>query len=366
MHAYQYHTKGGVVLNFRKTIGALSQPPGVSGYENDVAESARVLLEPLCNRVETLPLYPVVGVRDSAKPGAPRVLLDAHIDQIGFIVTGYEDTEGPVGGFVRIAACGGFDPRTLPAKEVIVHAPCGRLHGIVACLPPHLKNPDAPPRAAIPLKDLSVDLGMPAARVRELVPLGTPVTVKAEPFGIGGDFIGGAALDDRACFAAILYALELLKDEPLPVELIAVGSTREEVDGRGAATAAHHTRPDYAVAVDVTHAGTPDAPKERTVPIGSGAAIGIGPHLNRRVSSTLVRIAQAQNIPHTREILPSFTGTNASVMQTVRAGIATGLVSLPLRYMHTGCEVIREHDAKACGELLAAFVRSFNEGVPRC
>ncbi len=346
-------------MDFRQTIRALSEPPGVSGYERHAAECAEKLLAPLCDEVRTLPLYAVAGTRYAAVPDAPRVLLDAHIDQIGFIVTGYAGE-----GFLRFTTCGGFDPRVLPAKEVLIHTKSGVLHGVIACLPPHLR--DAQRSAAIVIEDLFIDSGLTDEEARREIPVGTSVTVAAPPLAMGEDFIGGAALDDRACFASILYAMELLRGEPLPVEVTVVGSSREETGGTGAETAAFDLRPEYAIAVDVTHAWTPDAPPERTVPAGSGAAIGVGPHLNRRVSSTLVRLAGEQGIPYTREILCGRTGTNASNMQIVRTGTATGLVSLPLRYMHTACEVIREADARACGELLAAFIRSFHEGVPRC
>ena len=360
-------------MNFRETIAELSMPPGVSRYESKVADKAAALLKEYCERVEILPLYSVVGLRRGKGENLPRVLLDAHIDQIGFVVSDYAAAAGDddpekdaSAGYLRLTTSGGFDPRVLPAKEVLVHAPEGVLHGIVGCLPPHLKDADRPADAAPAIGDLVVDMGMGFAEMRRRIPIGTPVTVSAPPFALANDFIGAAACDDRACFTAILYALELLKDEDLPVDLYAVGSTREEVDGMGAVTAAFYARPDYAVAVDVTHAWTPDAEKERTVPAGSGAAIGVGPHLTRKVSSTLLRIAEEKGISHTVEVLPSNTGTNASGIQLVRNGVATGLVSLPLRYMHTACEVIRESDARACGELLAEFIRSFGKEAPRC
>lgn len=355
-------------MNFRETIAALSMPPGVSRYEARVAETARDLLAPFVDSVKILPLYSVLGMRKGDGENLPKVLLDAHIDQIGFIVSDYAGAsdDDASAGYVRLKPCGGFDPRVLPAKEVIVHAPGGPLHGIVGCLPPHLKDADRPADSAPVIADLAVDLGMPLAEVRRLVPIGTPITVAAPPFALKNDYIGAAACDDRACFTAILYALELLRNEKLPVDLYVVGSAREEVDGQGAATAAYEVNPDYGVAVDVTHAWTPDALKERTVPAGSGACIGVGPHLNRKVSSTLVRLAEEKNIPYTIDVLPSRTGTNASGIQLMRCGIATGLISLPLRYMHTNCEIIRESDGKACGELLAEFIRSFAKEAPRC
>ncbi len=346
-------------MDFRATIARLSEPPGVSGYEQRVAECAAELLAPCCDTVKTLPLFAVAGTRYASRPDAPRVLLDAHIDQIGFIVTGHAGH-----GFLRFAACGGFDPRVLPAKEVLIHAKSGVLRGIVACLPPHLRDAETDPSSASPIEDLVIDSGFDDAEA--LIPIGTPITVDAPPFTMGEDYIGAAALDDRACFTSLLYCMQLLADEPLPVQVTVVGSSREETGADGATTATYDVRPEYAVAVDVTHGATPDAPRSRTFPMGSGAAIGIGPHLNRKVSSTLVHLAQEQKIPYTREILCSRTGTNATAMQIVRAGVATGLVSLPLRYMHTACEVIREADARACGELLAAFIRSFREGVPKC
>lgn len=346
-------------MDFAATIAKLCAVPGVSGYEMPVCELMRDMMRPYCDQVDILPLGSVVGQRAGVSPDAPRVLLDAHLDQIGFIVSGINDE-----GFLHFTPCGGFDARVLPAKEVIIHTDPVR-YGVIAVLPPHLQTPENKEKA-MPMGDLIIDAGMSAEEARKCIPIGTPVTVAAAPFALGSETIGGAALDDRACMASILYALELLGDEPLPVNLIIVGSVREETGGAGASTAAYFARPDYAVAVDVTHAHTPDALKSNTVPAGSGACIGVGPHLNRKVTSTLRRLAAEQEIAHTIEVLPGRTGTNATPMQIVRTGVATGLVSLPLRYMHTTTEVIRIDDTRAVGELLAAFIRSFAGGEPRC
>lgn len=344
-------------MDIAATIAKLCSVPGVATVETEVLDVARELLAPYCDQVQILPLGCVVGQRAAANPEAPRLLLDAHLDQIGFIVSSINDQ-----GFIHFTPCGGFDPRVLPGKEVIVHANPD-YYGVIAVLPPHLQTDR---QSAMKLDDMVIDVGMSAEDARKAIPLGTPITVAAPTFMLGDKSIGGPTFDDRACFATILWALDMLGDEPLPVNLTVVGSTREEVGCLGAPTAGYFARPDYAVALDVTHAHTPDAHPSRTVPAGSGANLGIGPHLNRKVTSTLRRLADENNIPYTISVDCAHTGTNATPLQLVRTGVANGLISLPLRYMHTATEVVRLDDAKAVAELLAAFIRSFAGGEPRC
>jgi len=328
---------------------------GVSGFESPVAERAAGYLREYCTEVRVTPLHNVLGLRECGKPDAPRLLLDAHLDQIGFVVSCIDK-----GGFLRFSTCGGFDPRVLLGKEVVVLAG-EHIPGIIACLPPHLQTREDAEKS-VETQDMVIDTGLDEAHVRERIRVGTPVMLQNTPFVLQGSFFGAAGLDDRISFAAILYALSLLRDKQLSVDLIVLGSAQEERSAFGAMTGAYSARPDYAIAIDVCHAVTPDSPKYRAVDAGSGAQISMGPHLNPKVTKDLIRAAQENGIPYTLEVEEGHTGTNITPIQLVQFGIATGLLGIPLRYMHTPVEVVKLCDAEAAGRLLAAYILAMEGG----
>lgn len=191
------------------------------------------------------------------------------------------------------------------------------------------------------------------------VPAGTRVVYDTEPMMLSGDFFSGKSLDDRACFLILLRAMELLQGQELPVDVVVLGSVQEEYTMMGARTGAFSQMPDWALAVDVTFGHQPDAPRSSTVPMGSGPAIGVGPHLHRSISDRLRALAPEASI----EILEGGTGTNASGFQIAREGIPTGLISLPQRYMHTPVEVVRLDDIESSAKLIADWVLSLGEEV---
>ncbi|MEG2377233.1 MAG: M20/M25/M40 family metallo-hydrolase, partial [Clostridia bacterium] len=329
--------------------------PSASGFEHTAARRAALVLERYVDEVRTDALGNVIGIRRSGRANAKCVLLDAHIDEIGLIVTGYD------GNFLRFSTLGGVDPRMLPAREVLVLTDTP-IHGVITCLPPHVQEA-ADMNASFPIDKLHIDLGIknPAARV----PVGTPVVYAADTIKLENDFISGRAMDDRAGFAALLHTLERLKGRRLAVDVVVVGSVQEELGCRGATVAGFSVAPDLAIAVDVTHGTTPDAGAPKTFETGSGVAIGIGPSLNRKVSNTLTRIARDRKIKYTLEVMEGDTSTNAWPLAVTREGVPTGLLSLPLKYMHTPFETLRECDIKAVSRLLAEYLLTLGSEVPR-
>ena len=168
----------------------------------------------------------------------------------------------------------------------------------------------------------------------------------------------GKSMDDRACFVTLLRAAELLKDKELDVDLYIMGSTREEISGAGAKAGTFSIDPDYCVAVDVTHGRTPDGPKDRSCELGKGPAIGIGPNMTTWMTERMIAKAEENAIPWQGEVMAGHTGTNGWHMQTVREGIATSVVSLPLKYMHSPIEVLDVDDIEDAAALLAAFTEN--------
>ena len=344
-------------MKLTETIQTLTTLNGPSGFERTVAETAADLLRPLVDDVTIDRLGSVVGVRRCGRENAKKLLLDAHLDEIGLIVTGVEE------GYLRFRAIGGVDPRMLPDAELLILTQPPRL-GVVACLPPHVQSAEEF-NQSIPISDLRIDVGMTQEEAEQAIPVGTPMVYRSRCFSVGADQLSGKAMDDRACFSVLLRALELLKEKPLDVDLYVMGSTREEISGAGAVVGTFAIHPDYCIAVDVTHGATPDAPSDETMKMGGGPAIGVGPNMTRWMTNRLVEKAKAAGIPYQLEIMAGHTGTNGWDMQTSREGVATSVLSLPLKYMHSPIEMIRMDDAENLAHLIAEFVCHLGEeGTP--
>ena len=345
-------------MNYEQTLSRLCALSAPSGFETPAAEAAAELLRPLMDEAYTTRLGSVVGVRRCGKENAQKLLLDAHLDEIGFIVTSHEE------GFLRFAPLGGVDPRMLPDREVTILTD-PPIHGVVACLPPHVQTADDMDKS-LPIKDLFLDVGLSQEEAKERIPLGTPATYRGGCAPLGEDLLCGKALDDRAGFAVLLDVLERLQGKELNVDLYVLGSTQEETHSSGAITAAYEIAPTMCVAVDVTHGDSPDAPKHETFRLGGGPVIGVGPNCARPLSERLKALARAGDIPFQLEVMSGSSGTNAWPIQVSREGVATAVLSVPERYMHTPLEAVHRRDLEDTAKLLAAFVESLGEEGKIC
>ena len=335
-------------MDMKHVLETLCGCTAPSGFEAPAAQAARALLEPLVEQVSIDRMGNVIGVRRCGKPGAKTVLLDAHLDEIGLIVTGAEE------GFLRFSTIGGVDPRMLPGREVTILTD-PPIPGIVA--PPTPLQDDE--SKAVPIPELVVDAGLTQEQAEKL--LGTPMVYRGSCFPLGEDQMCGKAMDDRSCFAALLRCLELLKDKNLDVDVYVMGSTREEVSGVGATVGTWAVQPDCCVAVDVTHGRTPDGPSDKTFVLGGGPAVGVGPNMARWMTQRLLDKAKEREIPFQQEVMSGHTGTNGWEMQISREGVATAVLSLPLKYMHSPIEVLSLTDLEHTAALLAAFVEDLGK-----
>jgi len=343
-------------LNYETVLGELCALAGPSGFESPVALAAAELLEGLMDEVHIDKMGSVLGVRRCGKEHAPKLLLDAHLDEIGFIVTGHEE------GFLRFAPLGGVDPRMLPDREltILTQPP---MYGVVACMPPHIQTAEDMDKA-LPIRELWLDVGLSQEEAEKRIPIGTPAVYRTGCAPLGSELLCGKALDDRACFAILVDALERLKGETLDVDVYLLGSTQEETHSTGAITATYGVCPELCVAVDVTHGDSPDAPKEQTFKLGGGPVIGVGPNCTRWMSERLKRCAAELEMDVQIEVMSGHSGTNAWDMQIVREGVATAVLSLPLRYMHTPVETAHRADMENTAALLAQFIRGLGKEVP--
>lgn len=340
-------------MDFKPILAELSMIPGPSGFEQKVSERAVELLKEYMDDAYMDRYGNAIGVRLCGKPNAKKLLLDAHLDEIGLIVTGTQD------GFLRFQTIGGVDPRILPNQPVcILSEPIH--YGVIACLPPHIQSA-SDQNEATSASELWIDLGMSQREVEKAIPIGTPVVFQSTFSELRNQCFAGKAMDDRAGFVSLLYTAELLQDKNLNVDLYIIGSTREEVGGSGAAVGTFALSPDYCIAVDVTHGRTPDASKDETFVLGRGPVIGIGPNMTRWLTECLIAKAEGLGLKWQAEVMPGHSGTNAWKMQVTREGIASAVLSIPLKYMHTPYEVLKGSDIEATARLLSAFVEDFGE-----
>ena len=287
----------------------------------------------------------VIGHFGAHKEGLPLLVLDAHIDQIGFIVTYITDE-----GFVKVGNIGGIDRRLLPAQPVVIHGKRD-IRGVICSVPPHLGGSDVPK-----YDDTAIDTGMTHDELAEVVSEGDSVTFDVKCRSLLGERVTGGALDDRAGVAAILYALGLMQGRETAYNVTVIFSCQEEVGERGAKIGAFQLAPDIAIAVDVSFALAMGENERKCGKLGEGAMIGVSPSLSREVTDGLISAAKRAEIPYQIEVMNSGTGTNADRYSVNRAGCKACTVSIPLRNMHTPVEVIDLADVRSTAELIAAYI----------
>jgi endoglucanase len=329
-----------------------------SGYEGpaaqvwrDAASFAELTTDGIGSSVATVgeagPLLAVVG----------------HIDEIGLVITHIDEK-----GFVYFSPIGGWDPQILVGQRVEVRSGTGLVPGVVGRKPIHLLDADQR-KKVVELKGLHIDIGAgDREEASALVRVGDPVVIAAEPVRLAGERLISRSMDNRL---GAYVALEALRraDERDALEgsrLAAVAAVQEEIGLYGARTSAFQVRPDLAIAIDVTHATDAPGVDEKEVgshPLGSGPAIGRGSTLSPKVFELLVAAAEDAGIEHTIDASGRSTGTDADAIQISRAGVPTGLVSIPLRYMHSPVELVDLRDVEATVELVVAFASRLEEGV---
>ncbi len=335
----------------------LAEMPGIAGREERVRALVLEELRPLVDEVNVDRLGNIVAWKRGKNDR--RVMLAAHMDEIGFLVKHIDDK-----GFIRLQPVGGFDALVLFAQRVLVHGYAGEtLRGVLmpSSKPIHLLGDDKP--AAPKLDDLFIDLGMPNEQVRAKVEVGDFVTMD-RTLEVIGDTVISKSLDDRASLFVMIEALRALKQHE--VNILAVATVQEEVGLRGATTAAYHVQPDVSVALDTTLAvDIPGGSEQDSVTrLGNGTAIKIFD--SSQISNyKLVRhfrdVAQKHNIKYQLEILPR-GGTDGGAMQRAREGSYSITLSTPSRYVHTVNEMIHQADLEASITLLARYLEDAHNG----
>ncbi len=325
-----------------------------SGYEKPVAKVWKAEADKFASKVWTDTHGNSHAIVNPG--GSPRVMFAGHYDEIGFQISYIDDQ-----GFLWIQALGGWDPQIAQGQRVQIMTKKGIVRGVVGKMAIHMQTPEQR-KQVTEVKDLWVDIGAKDKKEAEkMVEVGDPLVVAYGFEEIANGLAVGRAFDNRSgAFVVLEAARELSKQNP-NAEIHAVATVQEEIGLRGATTAAFGIDPDVAIAVDVTfatdHPNMAEAMKrENLIELGEGPVLTRGPNINHKLFDLLVKTAKAEKIPVQINAEPRGTGTDANALQLSRAGVATALVSIPLRYMHSPCEMISLKDLEQCVNLIAKTV----------
>lgn len=337
-------------MDLAKHIEVLSNLHGVSGNESNVAAHAAELFQPYCDTVHTDALGSVIAVKRSRKPNVGKVMVEAHMDEIGMMVTDIDEH-----GFLFFTNIGGIDDRILLANEVVVHG-VRDIFGVVGAKPPHILSAEER-KKTVPKEKLYIDTGYSKAEVEKLIRIGDTVTFQNKTLRLKNDFISTKSQDDRTSVAILAEILCELRNTDLPFDLYMIAAVQEEVGLRGSGCAAYQIDPDFAIAIDVCHASTPDASKN-TFPAGGGTVISRGPNIHPGLFCAITKALDEHHISYAVDVDGGDTGTDAWAIQVARSGIPTALFSLPLRYMHTPVETVSLSDVKTTAHGIAVFLNT--------
>ena len=343
----------------RDLFQKILETPSPSGYETPLQDIVRDYVGRFADEVSTDVHGNVIAVKN---PGAPvRVMLAGHCDQIGLIVQHIDEN-----GFVYIKEIGGWDPLMLVGQRMKVWTAAGPVFGVIARKPIHLLTEEE--RAKVPkLKDMWLDIGAANKdEAQKMIRIGDPITVELVYREAADGKAVAPGMDDKCGVWVVVEALRRVAREKLDCAVYAVSTVQEELGLRGARTSAFGVDPHVGIAVDVTFATdcpTIEKKEEGDVSLGKGPVISRGPNFNPKVVDRLITAADAAGIPYQLAAAGRPPGTDANAMQINRAGVATGLVSIPNRYMHSPVEMIALDDLDKSADLLARFVENIKTGA---
>jgi putative aminopeptidase FrvX len=331
----------------------LIEAPSPSGFEQPAQRVIRKALTDIVDDLRTDVMGNVVA-HIAGPQGAPRLMLAGHCDEVGFMVKYIDDH-----GYLFFAPIGGIDAHLVPGQRVTVHTDGGPVSGVVGKRPIH--QIDAKDRdKVIPFKNQFIDIGCKdKSEAAKLVSIGDPVTFSVGVERLQGSRLTSRALDDKmGAFIVAQVLREVKRHNNLSVDLYGVSTVQEEIGLRGGTTSAYGVQPDIGIAVEVGFASDyPDADHKDSgeICLGKGPIIARGPNINPLLFELLTKTAEEEGIPCQKIGIPRATGTDANVMQLVHGGVATALVSIPLRYMHTPVEVLDWADIEGAVKLLTAL-----------
>jgi putative aminopeptidase FrvX len=352
-------------MNVSDLIKSLSEIPGPSGFEDRVREEIKDVWSMFSEQITVDRIGSLIAVKNGqGVTPRNRILLAAHMDEIGLMVkkiVRFPEDDG-VHGYLLVTPVGGVDRRHIYGQNVTVHGTLSGdrdLYGIVGALPMHMLEEEKR-KQPYAFDDLVIDLGVSADEVEQMVAVGDFASFRQTTRKLLGGRLAGKALDNRVSVAAVSVCLEYLADRKHDWDVVAVATAQEETRLLGAFTSTYSQRPDIAIAVDVNFAKGPGTTGDGSYELGSGPTIAMGPFhpgITEALQSTAKSLEMKFNLdPHT-----TTNGTDAFALQIAREGIPTGLVGIPLRYMHTMVETVDTADVERAGRLLGEFIAQLDE-----
>ncbi len=336
-------------MNLKDTLLRLTNTLGGSGKEFAVSYLVRDLVRAYVDKVEIDGFGCVIACKNSNDPEAKTVLLDAHIDQMVMVTTGITED-----GFLRFIAQG-FDPRQLYGADVLVETRRnGLIPGVVNTVPKAFNA--AAVQSTVKVAELTVDIGYPPERVREMVSIGDYIYYANDTIELACDTVCGRAMDDRAGTAILLETARRISTMDVPVNVVFSFTPREETGGPGASLTGYLTKPDMAIAVDGSHAKCYAYSGEGSFDFDAGAIIGFGDHSYPAIAEALIAAAKAKNIPYVTNLIPAHSKTNAGRLEYAGLGIPTGVVEFPMRYAHSSVEIADINNLAMVSNLLTEFL----------
>ncbi|TWU23039.1 putative aminopeptidase YsdC [Novipirellula galeiformis] len=337
---------------FRQAI----ETPSPSGYEEPIQRLIGDYIRPFADQVRTdVHGNLIASVGDLS---GPRLMYAGHCDQIGMLISHIDES-----GFLYAQTIGGWDPQQLIGQGMTIWTAEGPVAAVISRKPIHLLT-EQEKGQVVQLKEMWLDIGAKdEAQARQLVRIGDPVTLNLTYRPLLGDRVSGPGMDNKTGMWTVMEALRRSASaaSSLRCHLHSVSTVQEEIGLRGAKTAAGSINPDVAIAVDVTHASdcpTIERQQQGDIRVGGGPVIFRGPNINAKVAQRLVELAEKHSIPYQMAAVGRATPNDANVLQTHGGGVATGLVAIPNRYMHSAVEVISLSDIDHIAELLATFAQT--------
>ena len=351
-----------------KFLEQLLDAPSPSGYEQPAQRVFRDYVAPFCDELTTDVMGNVFGRISGKGKNLPRVMIVGHTDEIGLQIKYIDDK-----GFLYFAAIGGVDAHLTPGKRVAVHTANGTLPGVIGKKPIHLMD-KKDLETVVKLESQYIDIGASDKKeAQKLVRVGDAVTFESAFTRLQGDRVASRGFDDKAgCFVvAEVLRLVAASGKKLAVDLYGVSSVQEEIGLRGGTTSCYTVNPDVGICVEVDFAtDQPDVEKKHNgeVSLGKGPILTRGANINPHLFELLSKTASSEKIAIQHTATPRATGTDANVMQISRSGVATALVKIPLRYMHTPVETLSLSDLEDAARLIVAVLTKITtkeEFVPR-
>ncbi|MCX7884690.1 MAG: M42 family metallopeptidase [Caloramator sp.] len=335
----------------REFLIKLSDSIGISGYEHNLYEILNYAFKDYVDEINYGTLGDFIAVKKGK--GSIKIMLAAHMDEVGLMVTNINER-----GFIEFRCLKGVDAKVLPAQEVIIHGK-KEVYGVIGAKPPHVLTEDEA-KKAIAVDDMQIDTGLKKEELIKLISPGDLISIKRNAVNLLGDYITGKALDDRAGICVMFECAKILKNVEHHPDVYFVATVMEEVGYKGARTVTNRINPDIGIAIDVTSADK-YAKDDIRVECGKNIKIAVGPNIHPELVEKLIETADKNDIPYKLVAEPGKTGTDACAIQVSGEGVATLLISIPIKYMHTSNEVINYNDVEKAGRLIASFISTLKD-----